>query len=94
MARKSPRIRSRLERERRAAGLTQTDLAALANINQATISKIESGKLLRPSFTVLDRLAQTLYRKGRRVQPADLQPRAQPLLIKGALNQSRKRGAA
>ena len=94
MPRKPTRIRSRLERERRAAKLTQAELAGLAKVPQGTISKIEGGKLLRPSFTVLDKLAQTLYRMGRRVQPADLQPRPQPLLIKGALNQSRKRGAA
>lgn len=94
MPRTSTRLRTRLERERRAANLTQTDLAKLADVEQATISRIEGGKLLRPSFAVLDLLARALTRLGRRVQAADLQPPRQPVLVKGVLHQSRKRGAA
>lgn len=95
MPRKSTHLRTRLERERRAAKLSQTDLAKLSGeVTQATISRIEGGKLLNPSFTVLDTLARTLNRVGRRVQPGDLQPRPQPVLIKGVLQQPRKRGAA
>ena len=73
----------RLRRERKAARLTQTQLAKRAKVPQGSISKMERGELLAPSFETLDRLAKALQRCGRRVDVAQLQPKRQPALIKG-----------
>jgi transcriptional regulator with XRE-family HTH domain len=78
-----------LRRQRKAARLTQAELAKRAKVTQGTISKIESGELLRPSFDILNKLAVVLQRCGRRVTEAQLQPRRQPLLIKGARSERR-----
>lgn len=94
MARTRNPVRTRLERERRAAKLSQLRLGRISGVDQSIISRIEGRKLFRPSFLVLERLAHALNRNGRRLQPGDLQPRPQPVLIKGLLEQSRKRGAA
>lgn len=88
---KSPNLRSRLEQERTAADLRQVDLARFAHVAQSTISALENSKNLSPSFEVLSKLAWALQRCGRKVQPAELQPKRQPLLVKGLLNQPRKR---
>jgi len=73
----------RLRKERKAAKLTQTQLAKLARVPQGTISKMERGESLEPTFATLERLAKALQRCGRRVNEAQLQPRRQPALIKG-----------
>lgn len=91
MPRIKTRIRTRLERERRGAKLTQTDLARLADIRQSTISKIENLKMFRPGYDVLASLAWALKRCGRKVDAADLQPKRQPVLVSGLLTQPRKR---
>ena len=67
----------RLKREREAAKLTQTELAKLSRVSQSSISKIERGVLLMPSFDTLDRLTRALQRCGRRVDIRQLQPRPQ-----------------
>jgi transcriptional regulator with XRE-family HTH domain len=82
----------RLRKERKAAKLTQFELGKLANVPQSSISKMERGDLLCPTFETLDRLARTLQRRGRNVEARHLQPRKQPALIKGY--RSLKRGAA
>jgi len=41
-------------------GLTQRELSELANVNQATISELESGKQQRADFDTLERLATAL----------------------------------
>lgn len=46
-------------RDRRAAGLTQAELAALARTRQETISRIESGKYTA-SHRLIDRLDRAL----------------------------------
>jgi transcriptional regulator with XRE-family HTH domain len=74
----------RLRKERLAAGLTQAALAAAAGITQGTVARLESAKSRRPSFVVLHALAAALRAAGRPVEAADLQPRWQPKLIKGA----------
>jgi transcriptional regulator with XRE-family HTH domain len=74
----------RLRRERKAAKLTQTELSRRSKVPQGTISKLERGVILLPSFETLNRLAVTLQKCGRRVTEVQLQPRRQPLLIKGA----------
>jgi transcriptional regulator with XRE-family HTH domain len=85
----------RLRKERKAARLTQAELSKRSKVPQGTISKMERGDILRPTFDTLNRLAVVLQRCGRRVTEAQLQPRRQPLLIKGARSERRgKRPAA
>jgi transcriptional regulator with XRE-family HTH domain len=73
----------RLRKERKAARLTQVQLAKMSKVPQGSISKMERGELLKPSFETLERLAKALQRCGRRVNESQLQPRRQPNLIKG-----------
>jgi len=73
----------RLRKERKGARLTQTELAKRARVPQGSISKMERGALFAPTFETLNRLARALQRCGRHVDAADLQPRRQPVLIKG-----------
>lgn len=86
----------RLRKERKAARLTQEALEALSGVPQSSISKIERGELLRPTFDTLDRLARALQRRGRKVEARQLQPRKQPVLIKGFRSErpAKVRGAA
>ena len=48
-------------RDRRAAGLTQQELAVLASTRQETISRIESGKYT-PSVKMVDRIDRVLQK--------------------------------
>lgn len=73
----------RLRKERKAAKLTQAELAKRARVPQSTVSKMERGELLAPTFETLDRLAKALQRCGRRIDVSQLQPKRQPALIKG-----------
>lgn len=91
MPRIRARLRTRLERERRAAQLSQIDLGRLAKVTQGTISKLENQKFVRPGIDVLASLAWALNRCGRKVEASDLNPKRQPVLIRGLLTQSRKR---
>jgi transcriptional regulator with XRE-family HTH domain len=72
---------TRLEQERRAAGLSQADLAFTARIAQATVSKIEHLKLRSPSHNLLERLARALRHHGREVTAADLDP-GTPVMVR------------
>lgn len=73
---------TRLEQERRAAGLSQADLAFTARIAQATVSKIEQLRLRAPSHNLLERLARALRHHGRAaVTAADLDP-GTPVVIR------------
>lgn len=89
-----PEEQMRLRKERKAAGLTQAELAELAKVPQGSISRMERGDILAPTFDTLDRLARALQLCGRRVHVAQLQPRPQPALIKGfrSFDKRRKRG--
>ncbi len=80
----------RLLKERKAAGLTQEDLARMADVTQSYISKLERGERVTPRFDILDRIARVLRRYGRRVEVGQIAPRPQPLLIKGARAPKRK----
>ena len=82
----------RLRKERKAAGLTQAELARRAKVPQGTISKMERGDILAPTFDTLDKLARALQRCGRRVDAGAIRPRKQPELIKGF--RSLRKGAA
>lgn len=87
----------RLRKERKAVRpkLTQARLGKLAGVPQGTISKMERGELLAPTYDTLDRLAKALRRLGRHtIQPGDLQPRKQPALIKGFRAELKRKGAA
>ena len=77
MPRRRDRFRTRLERERKAAQLTQTQLARLAKVNQGTVSKLENQQMPRPGLDVLASLAWALDKCGRRVDATDLQPKRQ-----------------
>ena len=72
-----------LRKERKAAKLTQAELASRADVPQSSISKIERGTLLCPTFDTLDKLAKALRRAGRKVEARQLQPRKRPVLVKG-----------
>ncbi len=90
------RTKMRLRKERKAAGLTQAELAKRSRVPQGSISRMERGELLCPTFETLDRLARALQRCGRRIDVAALQPRRQPALIKGfrAERHGRRKSAA
>jgi transcriptional regulator with XRE-family HTH domain len=81
----------RLKRERKKARLTQIELARFSGVNQSTISRLETGALLDPSFDVLQQIAWALKKCGRAVEASELQPRRQPVLIKGVLAANRRR---
>lgn len=46
------------------AGLTQTELARLAGIDNTTISDLERGKILRPSHDLVTRVVRALRGSG------------------------------
>lgn len=73
----------RLRKERKLAGLTQADLAYLADTTQGYISKLERGDRVSPRFDILDRVARVLRARGRRVEVGQIAPRPQPSLVKG-----------
>jgi len=60
-------IRITLREAREQAGMTQVELAKAADIRQATISDIETGKSTRVDLPVLERLCKVLG-----VEPGDL----------------------
>lgn len=84
-------MRTRLEQERRTAGLSQWQLAERAGIAQGTVSKIETFKLLTPSFNLLARLAAALRRCGCDVDAADLNPSAVQLVVSAPPPRPRRR---
>lgn len=95
MPRTKNKPKTRLERERLGAKLTQMDLSRLAKVAQSTISKLEAAQMPRPGFGVLTDLAWALQRCGRKIDASDLQPRRQPVLVKGIdTNRRGKRGEA
>lgn len=59
-------IGQRIQKLRKIRGLTQVDLAAIANISSVHIGYVENGRR-RPSLLVLERLARAL-----KVSPRDL----------------------
>lgn len=77
MPRAKGQFRTRLERERKAADLTQVELARLADVTQSTISKLERQCMPRPSASVVASLVWALNKVGRKVDVRDLQPRRQ-----------------
>lgn len=81
---------TRLEKERRAAGLSQADLAFTARMAQATVSKIEQLKLRAPSHQLLERLARALRRHGREVTAGELDPGTPVVVRDGPVKRRRK----
>ena len=51
---------TRLRAERKAAGLTQTELARVAGIRQPTLSDIERGESCAPSASAMDAICRVL----------------------------------
>lgn len=84
----------RLRKERKAAGLTQADLAYLADVTQGYISKLERGDRVSPRFDILDRIARVLRARGRRVEVGQIAPRPQPALVKGLRGDIKRRRSA
>lgn len=80
--------------ERKKARLTQVELARFSGVNQSTISKLESGVLLDPSFETINKIAWALKKCGRRVEAVSLLPRRQPALIKGFRADRKRRKSA
>ncbi len=62
-------MQQRLKSARKAAGLTQAQLADAAGLHQQTISHIECGRIKVPSWPAVCRLSQVLGAK-----PEDLFP--------------------
>ena len=60
-------VKIRLLEQRKAAGLSQEQLAEMVGMAQADISRIETGKTSAISLDVLDRLCKAL-----RCEPGDL----------------------
>ena len=60
-------VKIRLLEQRKAAGLSQEQLAEIVGMAQADISRIETGKTSAISLDVLDRLCKAL-----RCEPGDL----------------------
>ena len=87
---------SRLKRLRLKAKLTQTDLSRLSGVSQSAISRLESHSVTDAAFSTLEDLAAALRRRGVEVDAKQLQPRRQPLLVKGVFAEARggKRGLA
>ncbi len=66
-------VRLRLRDLRAAKGLTQEELATIAQVRQATISDIENGNTDGVKFAVLERLADALG-----CEPGELVERVKP----------------
>ena len=62
-----PQVKIRLVDQRKAAGLSQEQLAEMVGMAQAGISRIETGKTSAISLDVLDRLCRAL-----KCQPGDI----------------------
>ena len=62
-----PQVRIRLVDQRKAAGLSQEQLAEMVGMARAGISRIETGKTSTISLDVLDRLCRAL-----KCEPGDI----------------------
>lgn len=85
---------TRLKRERKKARLSQTELALLSGVSQSFISRLETNSVNDAAFSILEDLATVLKRRGASVEAKQLQPRRQPLLIKGAFAEAKRKRIA
>jgi DNA-binding XRE family transcriptional regulator len=64
---------SQLRKAREQAGYSQSELARLIKVPQATISALETGKTQNPSHTLVIRICRVLRRKPEDVFPVRLE---------------------
>lgn len=63
---------NRLKKAREDAGLSQSELARLVGVPQATISALENGRIKNPSHQLVVRLCRALRRKPEEIFPVAL----------------------
>lgn len=85
---------SRLKQARKKARLSQIELSQLSGVSQSFISRLETGSANDAAFSILEDLAAVLRRRGIPIEAKHLQPRRQPLLVKGVFAEPRKRRGA
>jgi DNA-binding XRE family transcriptional regulator len=66
-------VNSALKKARVHARLSQSELARLVEVPQATISALETGKTQNPSHTLVVRICRALRRKPEEVFPVRLE---------------------
>lgn len=91
MAKLSLPTMTRLKRERKKARLSQTELALLSGVSQSFISRLETNSVNDAAFSILEDLATVLKRRGAHIEAKHLQPRRQPLLVKGIFAEPKTR---
>jgi DNA-binding XRE family transcriptional regulator len=64
---------SKLRKARERAGYSQSQLARLVDVPQATISALETGKTQNPSHALVVRICRILRRKPEDVFPVTLE---------------------
>lgn len=82
---------NRLKRAREKAKLSQTELSLLSGVSQSFISRLESNSVNDAAYSILEDLATVLKRRGVSIEAKQLQPRRQPLLIKGTFAEPKGR---
>jgi len=69
-----PEFKDRLKEARESKGLTQGDLARAIGVTEGALSKMERGKILRPSSKTLMKLSSELDREASWFVPSDQDP--------------------
>ena len=65
---------SELRKARKRAGYSQSQLARLVGVPQATISALETAKTVNPSYSLVIRICRALRRRPEEVFPVRLEP--------------------
>jgi transcriptional regulator with XRE-family HTH domain len=76
-----------LKTARRAAGLTQAELAQQAGVNQRTVSRLENGQIQEPSYRAVTRIYKSLLRESAPVHAA---PRSSLERARGTVDARRR----
>lgn len=88
---------SRFQQRRDALGLSQHQVAALAEVTQQCVSRFENDEV-DPRFSTLEKLARAVAMDVNRIFPTDLRPRGETVAARKAASQktsarSRRKGA-